>query len=158
MVEAGQRDQLDQLRLGPVHPQCGPERVVHPGPVVEGVHQSDEQALVLRERVGPGLGHAGGGHLRRGEADPLREEGHVHAPFVLRAAAGARPVDDDLALAQADGAAVQQAARHHPQEDPLVDGEGTEQRERRDPGRHDAVERGLYRRGVRGLEGGDAAP
>ena len=63
VVEAGQRDQLDELRLGPVRPQRGPERVVHPGPVVEGVHQADEQALALRERAGPGLGRAGGRHL-----------------------------------------------------------------------------------------------
>jgi hypothetical protein len=74
---------------------------------VERVHQADQQPL----------------------ADPLGEEGHVHGPFVLGATAGARPVDDDLPRAQADRAPVQQAARHHPQEDPLVDREDAEERE-----------------------------
>jgi len=156
VVEAGQRDQLDHLLLGPFHPQGGPERVAHPGLVVEGIHQPDEQALAVREHAGRGLGPAGGGHLLGREADPLGEEGHVHTPLVLGPAAGARPVDDDLPLAQADRAPVQQTARHHPQEDPLVDREGAEEREGRHALRHDAVEGGLDRRGVRGLEGGDA--
>jgi hypothetical protein len=89
MVEAGQRDQLDHLLLRPFHPQGGPERVAHPGLVVEGVHQPDEQALAVRERAGRGLGPAGGGHLLGREADPLGEECHVHTPLVLGAAAGA---------------------------------------------------------------------
>jgi len=156
VVEPGQRDQLDELRLGPVRAQGGPQRVVHPGPVVEGVHQAEEQALAIRERVRFRLGRAGGGDLGRGQAHPLREEGHVDAPLVLGPAAGARAVDDDLPLAQADGAPVEQAARHHAQEDALVHRQGAEQGERRDARRHDPVERGLDRRGVGGLEGGDA--
>ena len=94
--------------------------------------------------------------FRRRQMRALREEGHVHAPLVLGAAAGAGPVDHDLALAQRDRAAVEQAPRHDAQEHPLVHRERAEQGERRHARRHDALERGGHGRGIGWRERRDA--
>jgi hypothetical protein len=72
--------------------------------------------------------------------DALREERHVDAPLVLAAAAGGYPVDHDLALAQRQVSAIDQAAREDLPEKPLVPGERGEQPQRRDSRRHRAVE------------------
>ncbi len=154
MVEAGQGHQLDELLLGEVPAQRRPERVVHPRVVVERVHEAHEQALPLRERGR--IAARDGGQLGRGEPHPLGEEGHVHPPLVLAAAAGAGAVDDDLALAQRQVALVEQPAAHEALEQALVAGEHAEQDEGRDAGRHQGIEADLDICRIRGVRRGDA--
>ena len=80
----------------------------------------------------------------------------MHAPLVLRAAAGGDAVDDDLALAQRQVALVEQAAAHEALEQALVAGERAEQHQRRDAGRHQRVEAGLDLGRIGGVGGGNA--
>ena len=47
MIEAGERDQLDELRLAPVRPQGVPERVAHASVIVQLVDQPEQQPLTL---------------------------------------------------------------------------------------------------------------
>jgi len=47
VIEAGQRDELDELRLAPVRAQGRPQRVVDLSPVVQRVGQAQEQPLAL---------------------------------------------------------------------------------------------------------------
>src|SRR5215471_955618 len=74
------------------------------------------------------------------EAHSLREERRVNAPFVLGATESSRPIDDDLALAQAQVTAIEQPACEDLSEEPFVPGECCEQDERSDAGRHNPVE------------------
>src|SRR5215471_4137932 len=73
------------------------------------------------------------------EAHSLREERRVNAPFVLGATESSRPIDDDLALAQAQVTAIEQPACEDLSEEPFVPGECCEQDERSDAGRHNPV-------------------
>jgi hypothetical protein len=73
VIEAGERDQLDELRLAPVRAQGRPPRVVHLGAVLECVGQSKEQSLGSRRLVRPG----GGRQLGRREADAEPQRAQV---------------------------------------------------------------------------------
>src|SRR4051812_35269361 len=87
--------------------------------------------------------------LRLGEADPLREEGHMHPPLVFATAERSGAIDDDFTLAQREMAAVDQAAGEQLLEQTLVAREGSEKHERSDARRHGAIERALDVRGER---------
>src|SRR5204862_7988317 len=77
------------------------------------------------------------------QADAFGEEGHVDPPLIGAAAARAGAIDHDLAVAEGDRATVEEA----PSAKALVDAWHTrqrgEEREGRNPRRHDTGERGL---------------
>ncbi|WIM09830.1 MAG: hypothetical protein OJF58_000783 [Enhydrobacter sp.] len=86
----------------------------------------------------------------------------MDAPFVFAAEARRRPVDHQLALAQAERTLVEQASGKHPGEDARIARHGTEQHQRLEAGRHDAVQRlgnvGFIRRLGRGDSRHDGTP
>jgi len=75
------------------------------------------------------------------KADLPCEQCDMHAPFVFGTEPRRGAVDHDLALAQAEGTFVEQAAGEHLREDARAPGHGSEQQQRFDAGRHDAPER-----------------
>src|SRR5205814_8387733 len=93
-------------------------------------------------RIVPGAERRRANLLGR-KADAFGEEGHVDPPLIGAAAARAGAIDHDLAVAEGDRATVEEA----PSSKALVDAWHTrqrgEEREGRNPRRHDAVEHGL---------------
>ena len=85
---------------------------------------------------------------RRVQPGLFREERRVHAPFVLRAAKRRDPVDDDFALPERQVALIEQRAAPEALEQPWIARQSREQRQRGDPGRHDALEHSLDFRGI----------
>jgi hypothetical protein len=76
----------------------------------------------------------------------------MHAPFVFAAQPRRRAVDHDLALAQGEGALIQQASGEHLAEDAGIARHGAEQDQRLHSGRHDAGE-GVGNGGCVGRDG-----
>jgi hypothetical protein len=69
---------------------------------------------------------------------------------------GGDAVDDDLALAQAQVALVEQTRAHEALEQAQIAGEHPEQGERRRAGRHQGLESGLHLGGIGRTGGSDA--
>jgi hypothetical protein len=82
----------------------------------------------------------GGRHLLRRKTHALGEEGDVDAPLVLGAQARRRAVDQELALAQAERALVEQAAGKHLGEHARAARHRAKQNQRRHALGHDALE------------------
>ena len=95
-----------------------------------------------------------GADLRIGEICRLRECSDMHAPFILASGQRAGAVDHDLAFAQGQRTAIQQAAGAEFLPGPRVGGDDAEQRQRRRTA-HDAVELLLDFVRVRRLQLGD---
>src|SRR5258707_1080787 len=85
---------------------------VRPRRGVQLVAQLEEQALAWAEHRRPGILGAEVARLVGRQTDPRPEERHVHPPLVLGAAPEAGAVDDQLALAEGQRAAVEETAGH----------------------------------------------
>src|SRR5580693_10510590 len=99
VIPAGEHQQVKQLLLTEQTGQPEPQVLADVSGVVQGIGRFNEQpvALIGPARIARAAMREGGDLLAR-QAGPLGEERHVHSPLVLTPAAGARPVDDDLAL------------------------------------------------------------
>jgi hypothetical protein len=144
VVPPAQHQEVEELIRREGVTQLVPQRVVDVGPVVEGVDSPDQEPLRGLDPAGL-FGAAVGerGDLRPGEADTVGEERDVDTPLVLAAAAGARPVDDDLTLphrqrelpAQLVAAPFAHRLGHR-----RVPYEGAEEQDRRHARRHHGLE------------------
>ena len=158
VVEARERDQLDQLGWLPGPCELGPEVVGDGRVVVELVGEPDEQGLAGRPDGIARVCQDGCRDLALGEAHLPREDGGVDAPFVLASTARAGAVDHDLAIDRLELAEVEQIRPRRPEalEDVLVPGDGAKQLQRLDPGGIMRFRVLRERVGVRGLAGLDA--
>ena len=137
-------------------PSLGPQRVADRAVGVERIAEADDEG-VLGAPAGVGRPAVDGGAQLLGvEAGALGEEGGMHTPFVLRAAARGDAMDDDLALAQGQVALVEQAGAHEALEQARIARQHPEQDERRDAGRHQGIEAGLHLGCVGRIGGSDA--
>ena len=99
MVLAYKNDELDELVGTPVFRQRFPELIRHIGRIMERVDEANEKRLARR----PGR-IARRAVNRRPDPRVVKTHGpgessHVNPPFVLRAASGTYPVDDQLTVA-----------------------------------------------------------
>src|SRR5882672_7787407 len=97
-----------------------------------------------------------GGEFGLAKAHTPGEQRGMDTPFVLAAEPGRRAIDQDLALAQAERPLVEVTAGEDLGEDAWTARQGTEQQQRLDAGRHDALQLGGDGGFVRWRGGSDA--
>src|SRR6266496_5042705 len=136
VIPAAEQEEVEQVRLAKGGRQCLPQAVRDVGVLMESVDGPDEQAVLFavpaRVSSGPGCQR---GDLMLVEARAFGEERHVDTPFVLAAAAGARPVDHNLPVAQWERQRPAQLVRPptaHRLSHRQIPHEGAEQGDRRD--------------------------
>ena len=134
MIEAGDGDSFEELRLGEMLRRRLPSGRTDHVLVDEIVDQRDQRPLVGRPAGGIGRAVHQRGDLAVAEVHALAEQGDVDAPFVFAAEPRRRAVDQDLALAQAERALVEKAAGEDPAEDAGTACQGAEQQQRLDGG------------------------
>jgi hypothetical protein len=138
VIVARQRDHFDYLRLVEMGGEFRPGFVTYGAAVDQIVDGGQQRPFVGRPAGRIGRSVDGRRDPFRVEADLFREEGDVDAPFIFGPESCRGAVDHDLALAEREGAPVEQAAGKHLPEDARVACHRPEQVQRRDARRHGA--------------------